>query len=61
MVQGKKIDSFFDVFLNWTLVDNPKELEKCNNIFQELVLVVRESFSFFLGLYEPEDSDEEEE
>jgi hypothetical protein len=61
MVQGKKVDSFFDIFLNWTLVDNSKELSKCTKIFQELNIVVRESFNFFLGLYEPEDSEEEEE
>jgi len=24
MVQGKKIESFFDIFLNWTAADNPE-------------------------------------
>lgn len=26
VIQGKKIESFFDIFLNWTETDNPTEL-----------------------------------
>jgi hypothetical protein len=59
-MQGKKVDSFFDIFLNWTSVDNPKELNKCHQIFQELREVVESSFYYFLGLYEMEPSEEAE-
>jgi len=52
VMQGKKIDSFFDIFLNWSLVDNPKELVKCAKIFEDLRDVVQDSLSHFLGLYE---------
>ena len=34
IMQGKKIDSFFDIFLNWSVQENPKELHKCVKIFQ---------------------------
>jgi hypothetical protein len=59
-VQGKKIDSFFDIFLNWNAVENQKELQKCAEIMQELVVVVRDSLSFFLGLYEMENESDED-
>ena len=52
ITQGKKIDSFFDIFLNWTVEENPKELTKCSKIFEVLRDVVQDSFSHFLGLYE---------
>ena len=55
MMQGKKINSFFDIFLNWNGLDNPKELGRCTNIFKELSEVVLDSYSFFLGLYEMDD------
>ena len=58
-VQGKKIDSFFDIFLNLTAVDHPKELAKCADIMQELVSVVRDSLSYFLGLFELNESEED--
>lgn len=58
IMQGKKIESFFDIFLNWTVVDNPKELQKCVKIFQELQDVVEDSFSHFLGLYEIDASED---
>ena len=51
-MQGKKKDSFFDIFLDWTVVNNPKQLMKCAKIFEELREVVQDSISFFLGLYE---------
>jgi hypothetical protein len=58
IIQGRKIGSFFDIFLNWSALDNPKELEKCVKIFQELQDVVDDSFAHFLGLYDIEDSED---
>lgn len=69
VIQGKKIDSFFDIFLNWTATENPNELNKVHVIFGELLTVIRDSLSYFLGLFEmdegmsgeDEDSEEEDE
>jgi hypothetical protein len=61
VMKGKKIESFFDIFENWTVNDNPNELEKSYQILFELMAVIRDSLSYFLGLFEVEnDSDEEE-
>ncbi len=59
--KGKKIDSFFDIFLNWTSNDNPTELSKCHEILYDLMAVIRDSLSYFLGLFDMEDESEEEE
>ncbi len=54
------MDSFFDIFLNWSAVDNPLELQKCAEIIQELNVVVRDSLSYFLGLHEIENESDED-
>jgi len=46
--------------LNWT-VDNPKELQKSEAILNELMVVIRDSLSYFLGLFDVDDGSEEEE
>lgn len=61
IMQGKKIESFFDIFINWSIVDNPKMLAKCTKIFEGLNEVYRDSFSCFLGLYENDVSEDLEE
>lgn len=63
-MKGKKIDSFFDIFLNWNINDNPDEMEKCFNIFHDLKIIIRDSLNYFLGVYEFEgegDSGDDEE
>jgi hypothetical protein len=60
-MQGKKIDSFFDVFLNWNVTDNPDEFDKSHQIMEELMVVIKDSLNFFLGLFEMDGSEEGEE
>lgn len=61
VIQGKKIESFFDIFINWTANENPQELEKCFTIVSELSNVIRDSLSYFLGLFEVDDGSLDEE
>lgn len=61
MLQGKKIESFFDVFLNWNVNENPDEFDKCHQIIEELVTVIKDSLGFFLGLFEMAGSEDEDE
>ena len=61
VVPGKKKDSFFDIFINWSGSENPKELAKCAKIFEDLREVVQDSYSFFLGLYDLDVSEDAEE
>ena len=51
-MKGKKIESFFDIFENWTCNDNPNELTKCYEILFDLMGVIRDSLSYFLGLFD---------
>lgn len=63
VMKGKKVDSFFDIFENWTVNENPNELDKCYQILFDLMAVIRDSLSYFLGLFDVEnegDSEEEE-
>lgn len=60
-VQGKKIASFFDVFMNWNVTDNPDEFDKCHQIMEELMAVIKDSLNFFLGLFEVDNSEDDEE
>ncbi len=59
-VQGKKIQSFFDIFLDWN-VQTPEELERAAFILGELGnLIVKDSISYFLGLINADDLSDEE-
>ena len=51
-MKGKKVDSFFDIFENWTVNEHPNELDKCYQILFDLMAVIRDSLSYFLGLFE---------
>jgi hypothetical protein len=55
VVQGKKIESFFDIFFNWTAAENSNEIQKSHAILSELLVVIRDSLSYFLGLFDYED------
>lgn len=60
LVQGKKISSFFDIFLDWN-IENKIELQNVSEIMIELSqLIIKDSLSYFLGLIEPEFGEEEE-
>lgn len=49
-IQGKKINSFFDVFLDWN-VEKPNDLLRVGGIINELGnLIIKDSLSYFLGL-----------
>jgi hypothetical protein len=61
VLKGKKVDSFFDIFLNWTAAENAKELEKCSQILNELMVVIRDSLGYFLGLFDVDGEDSEAE
>ncbi len=58
--QGKKIASFFDVFLNWNVSENPDEFDKCHQIMEHLMVVIKDSLNFFLGLFDVDNSDDED-
>lgn len=60
VTKGKKIESFFDIFLDWNANENADELAKCSQIVYDLIAVIRDSLSYFLGLFEVLDESEEE-
>jgi hypothetical protein len=62
--KGKKIKSFFDIFLDWT-ADKPADLDRVGDIILELAnLIVMDSLDYFLDLINEEersvDEDDEE-
>ena len=60
-MKGKKTDSFFNLFENWTHADQPKETLVCETIMKELIMVAQDSLNYFLGVYEEEVDSEEDE
>ena len=54
VIRAKKIESFFDLFENWSYADNPVETLRCEEIMKSLIEVVQYSLHYFLGLYEEE-------
>ena len=48
--KGKKIKSFFDIFLDWN-AENQAELQRTGNFMAELAnMIVMDSLDYFLGL-----------
>lgn len=60
IVQGKKIESFFDIFTDLT-ADEAETLSRASNIMSELgTLIVKDSLEYFLGLIDIDESDDSE-
>ncbi len=58
--KGKKINSFFDIFLDWN-AENPNELQKVSNIIVELAsFITMDSLDYFLDLINVEARSEDE-
>ena len=50
MIQGEKIKSFFDIFLNWDK-KSPEQLQKAANSLIEISnLLIFDSIDYFLGV-----------
>jgi hypothetical protein len=58
-VQGAKIQSFFDIFLDWTSQD--KELDRVTGMMQEISnLLIMDSVDYFLGVINADERSEDD-
>lgn len=49
-MKGTKVESFFDIFVDWNYSENPKIMSKCEYIMGTLAEMVHNSYRHFLGL-----------